>query len=74
MLDELDGARSGDGVKELWTMPGPPQVHVLMGDDILTPGDPLGTNVPIGGKIRQVIWPAGTNTGTGLTPFVESGG
>ena len=69
MLEELDSTLPEDEVVELRIVPGPPQVYVLKGDEIPTPGDPLGTSVLIGGKNRQVICPAGTGTDTGLTPF-----
>ena len=72
ILDELDELNT-NGVVDMGTVPGPPQVHVLEGDDIPTPGDALGTEVLIGGMLRQVIWAAGTKWSRG-SRFSWSGG
>jgi hypothetical protein len=48
MLDELDEPDT-DGLEEMGTVR-PPQIHVLEGDDIPTPGDTLGPEVLSGGR------------------------
>ena len=71
MLDELDESDT-DEIVDMGVVPGPPQVHVLEGDDIPTPGDP--TEVLIGGRRRKVIWGGDTNADASLMPFVVWGG
>jgi len=72
LLDDLEGDNADSDLEMMETLPGQTLVHVLKGEDIPAPGDPLGKTVLIGGKHRRVLRAMGTAASG--TPFVVHGG